>query len=618
MFVSDLSIINYRSFNAFSIELKPKTLIIGENNVGKTNLLSALTLLLNNEIGGQGSKTLKLEDFNYDVLQEFKESIATLAVRPEDVNFPSIHIKITFSDIRNDEEEALVGEWYDDGSCSSASLQYSFYCALLNKTEWVESVRETLREVADGLSPEEVRKAHQSRIDSIDFPISDYKHKIEAGHGKIKPDNWQLEVLKMDYLDALRDAKTELSASNESKLLYRILRNRDGAKYEDIKASADELNRSIGSSDSELSGIKKDISELLDILSLETESSKNRINFNFSRLEVAELLKKINLEYGDKPIAIKNNGLGRNNLLYMALVLSHIQEKFDTPDFRLIAIEEPESHISPILQKHFAENVSGNHFFNEKSNRQVILTTHSTHISSYLDLDNTVILFKDGNELKSHYIFEGMKDNASGRKTKNYLKKWLSATNSVMFFSRRLILVEGIAEKILIPKLFEKHFGTTLEKKNCQVININGVAFRNFLQIVNNGYYIKTSVITDSDSEKKSRDRAPQLEEDFSGGKIKVCISKEPTFEKELISSNTTGTGRTKLKNAITSTRPIKSKSDEFQGMFKVKLKTNDVFDLVEEYKSEFAFNLSTELDKSGDFTIPQYIIEALNFVCKD
>jgi predicted ATP-dependent endonuclease of OLD family len=610
-----MEIQNYRSLRAFTIELKPTTLIIGENNIGKTNLLNAISLILNNEIISYQKRGLSISDFNYDTVQSFKKSVADLTVISSDINFPTITIEATFTDFNNDDEEALVSEWYEDDTHKTATLKYDFYCNLANKTKWVNSIRDALPIVDEELEGEGRDKAEQLRIDSVDLPILDYKYRITAGLGGIKPDSFQLAPIKIDFLDALRDAKTELSASRENRLLYRILNNRDESEYTDIKSSADELNKAIGTDKNALFTIKNDITELLDVLSLETDPSKKDINFSFSNLNLSELLKKISLEYGDKPISIENNGLGRNNLLYMALVLSHIQSKAKVPDFRLIAIEEPEAHISPILQKHFAESVTDNGFFNDSSNRQIILTSHSTHISSYLDVNNTVVIFNNKGKLDSHYLLSGIKDDAKGKRTKNYLRKWLNATNSIMFLSRRIIFVEGIAEQILIPKLFEIHFGSKPEKKNCQIVNVNGVAFRNFLTVVNNGYFIKSAVITDSDSETKTKDRAINLKKDFDGKHIQVCISDQTTFEKELIAANSTGTGRTLLNKAIKNTRPNKSKEPDVVKQFTKKLIPDEVFELIGEHKAEFAFDLLNELDNNSKFIIPPYIIDAFKFV---
>jgi len=615
MHICKMEVQNYRSLRAFTIELKPTTLIIGENNIGKTNLLNAISLILNNEIVSYQKRGLSISDFNYDTVQSFKKSVADLTVISSDIDFPTITIEATFTDFNNDDEEALVSEWYEDDTHKTATLKYEFYCNLANKTKWVNSIRDALPIVDEELEGEGRDKAEQLRIDSVDLPILDYKYRITAGLGGIKPDSFQLAPIKIDFLDALRDAKTELSASRENRLLYRILNNRDESEYTDIKSSADELNKAIGTDKNALFTIKNDITELLDVLSLETDPSKKDINFSFSNLNLSELLKKISLEYGDKPISIENNGLGRNNLLYMALVLSHIQSKAKVPDFRLIAIEEPEAHISPILQKHFAESVTDNGFFNDSSNRQIILTSHSTHISSYLDVNNTVVIFNNKGKLDSHYLLSGIKDDAKGKRTKNYLRKWLNATNSIMFLSRRIIFVEGIAEQILIPKLFEIHFGSKPEKMNCQIVNVNGVAFRNFLTVVNNGYFIKSAVITDSDSETKTKDRAINLKKDFDGKHIQVCISDQTTFEKELIAANSTGTGRTLLNKAIKNTRPNKSKEPDVVKQFTKKLIPDEVFELIGEHKAEFAFDLLNELDNNSKFIIPPYIIDAFKFV---
>jgi predicted ATP-dependent endonuclease of OLD family len=578
--------------------------MIGANNIGKTSILKAISLLLNEEIYSHNKRTLSIEDFNIDAVIKFKECIANETTLATDIEFPEVKVTLYFSDFKDINEEAIVCAWYTNDMKNEASLTYTFSCDMLNKHEWISRMREKFS--SDDSTAERQLK--------VDLPIKDYKYKIEGGIGRVKPDSFQLEPLKMDFLDALRDAQRELSASRDNNLLFKVLKNRDESKFDDIKKSAENLNKSIREKSSELNDIKSEISTVLDLLSLEIDDSDNNINFRFSDLSVIELLKKIGLEYGDKPISVSNNGLGRNNLLYMSLVLSHIQSKSADIDFRLIAIEEPEAHINPVLQKHFSESISNANFFNKSSSKQIILTSHSTHISSYIDMENTVVLFHDEGEIKSHYLFDGISNDASGKRTKNYLRKWLSATNSVMFFSKRVIFVEGIAEQLLIPKLFEIHFGKKLEKMNCQVVNVSGIAFKNFLEIIKNGYYIKAAVLTDSDASTKSKNRAPDLKKNYDGDKIFVSISQENTFEKDLVQANIIGAGKTKIKNALKSTRPNKFAS-EGEALFKTKPDVNEIYAWIEEYKSEFSFDLLSELDKSNTFKIPKYIKDAFDFI---
>lgn len=49
MYVSQLEISNYRNFKNFTVKLKPVTQIIGENNIGKSNLLDSLGLIFSQE-----------------------------------------------------------------------------------------------------------------------------------------------------------------------------------------------------------------------------------------------------------------------------------------------------------------------------------------------------------------------------------------------------------------------------------------------------------------------------------------------------------------------------------------------------------------------------------------
>jgi len=65
----------------------------------------------------------------------------------------------------------------------------------------------------------------------------------------------------------------------------------------------------------------------LNKISLETETSTNTVDFQFSSIELSEILKKIGMQYGDEAVSIERNGLGRNNLLYIAVILVHLYEK---------------------------------------------------------------------------------------------------------------------------------------------------------------------------------------------------------------------------------------------------------------------------------------------------
>ena len=97
MHIKQLSIKNFRNFGnqPFEIELKPFTLILGENNVGKTNLITAISLLFGQDISVQRRRILELDDINYFSVQKFKEQVADSDFDWSAVDFPEVVVSAT-------------------------------------------------------------------------------------------------------------------------------------------------------------------------------------------------------------------------------------------------------------------------------------------------------------------------------------------------------------------------------------------------------------------------------------------------------------------------------------------------------------------------------------------
>lgn len=621
MYITTLRIKNYRNFGnpAFEITLKPFTLIIGENNAGKTNLLNAIGLIFSHDITIFKKRVLEIDDFNYGAIKKFKKQVCDTAINFDNIEFPSVIVEVTITDF-SDEQLAVVGDWFTNKELTEAKITYQFSLRSdwAKKKDWIEKQRERYNQkfqdkiaAASVISDDEI-------MSTIDFPIENYEYILFGGDDTTnRCDVYYLRMLKMEFLDALRDAKRELIASGDYRLLYKILNKKDHSGYAPIKSILESLEVEIKKNQN-LIEIKRDVSNLLDAVSLQEKDVDNSIDFNFSSPETSEILKKIGLTYGTNPISVEKNGLGRNNLLYLSMVLSQLQGKSSNGDytyFRVIGIEEPEAHLHPTLQNHLAENIET---INKGSKEtQLLLTSHSTHITSKLRLDNTVILFKDINGcIQHHYVLKGI-DTVKETSTINYLEKYLDATKSTMFFSKKIILVEGISEQILIPALYKLHKGVSLDKISCSIVNVNGVAFKNFLSVIKNGFFIKCLVLTDSDTGKKTENRADDLIIEFSAFSTVISIEKtiDTTFEKDLIEANKSGTGKEILLNALIKTKPNNGP------VYKTNIGTNNLdvttfFAEIEKYKSEFAFNLLDELSKnSTGFVLPKYIQDGLTFI---
>ncbi len=616
MYINNLLIQNYRNFLSTELELKPFTLVIGDNNIGKTNLLNAIGLIFSQEITIFKKRFLEIDDFNYDIVKSFKEKVADKSISNlDEIELPSVKIEASLKDF-TDEQAAIVADWCINRELTEAKIVYEFSPQVsFKKDEWIQKQRE------------------RTNLDwqTIDFPIDAYEYTIYGGDDTSnRCDLYFLRMLKMEFLDALRDAKKELVANSESRLLYKILNRKELSNYDKIKEILGSLTKELKEDNQNLKDIREDVNKLLDKVSLADVNTLNEIDFDFTSPETSEILKKLSLTYGSNPISVERNGLGRNNLLYISLLLSQIieEEKIrveykirDFTGFRFIAIEEPEAHLQPNLQNHLAENIEN--IGKEKKYLQLILTSHSSNITSKLSLANTLVLFREEKDIKSHYILNGL-DVEKDKESINYLAKYLDATKSTMFFSRKLILVEGIAEQLLLPKFFEKVTGRTLEKENCTVVNVNGVAFEHFLKVIKNGFFVKCVVFTDSDITKKTKNRAPALKRAYSSlnSLIDIQITNQETFEKDLIESNKSGIGKSTLLDILERTKKKLSNKRNVT-TFRTSLGTNDInindlFIEIENYKSEFAFNLLDKMKEDlSAINVPPYIINGLNFLVR-
>lgn len=449
MYISKLEIKNFRNFSdpPFVIALKPFTLLLGENNVGKTNLLVAVSLLFGQELSSAQRRLLDVDDINYGAVTRFKRQVADETVELDAIGFPEVLISATLTDI-TDDQHPVIGDWYTTSALNEARVTYKFSVrGNFSRKEWLEAQRAALLPVKSNLSPDEVQK---SLWKWVDFPISEYRHTLYGGdQPSHECDAYFLRMLRVEILDALRDAERELVAGGDNRLLYRVLRQSTDSRYATLKESLQALEIAVHENPA-LSGIKTDVATLLQRVSLLTEDEDHSIGLQFAAPEAVEILKKIGMTYGANPITVARNGLGRNNLLYVALMLSQLA-KSSAPApgddthvcFRFVGIEEPEAHLHPHLQDHLARNIED--IRKDHSDcLQLLLTSHSTHVAAKLQLANTAIVFRNDTDgtLSSHYILDGI-DAETNKDAVRFLSLYLDATKSRMFFARRLILVEA-------------------------------------------------------------------------------------------------------------------------------------------------------------------------------
>ncbi|EJQ9993023.1 MULTISPECIES: ATP-dependent nuclease [Vibrio harveyi group] len=516
MYISSIDISNYRSFRSQKIEFKNDiNVIVGHNNAGKTNLLRALAVVLDNS----SSKSLSIDDFNKNIpLDELK------------IAAPKVSIAVTFkkgNDHTPDDLAAIASCLTKLEEDYEAKLTYELFLPEKEQTNYLKEIDK----VKDTTSKEDIWKIIESSF------LRKYKYKIWAGKVENKEPVSSETISKFDFqfLDAIRDVERDMLSGKNNLLKdvfqffmdYDLKKNINTLKPDEIEQKVQEIrtreSKFKASSEGVLAQLHERISEGKgEILGY---ANKTGADFNDSfpdfdgSISEKDMLFALQLIIKKKTgitVPATHNGLGYNNLIYMSLLLAKMQVNSDgsymgsnAKIFPMLVIEEPESHLHPSMQQKLLK------FLSDKNNkaRQVFITTHSTHITSSCKLDNIINLYSDDEEYTVSYPSKALGNDDS----KRYVQRFLDATKSDMLFAQKVIFVEGIAEQLLIStfaKYYDNEVKKTqpdlskcLEDNHISVINVGGRYFEHFLKIFDtndeNAIPKKVVCLTDRDPVRK-------------------------------------------------------------------------------------------------------------------
>lgn len=315
-----------------------------------------------------------------------------------------------------------------------------------------------------------------------------------------------------------------------------------------------------------------------------------------------------------KYFEIYQNGLGENNLIFSSVVLGDLMNRCEDAELEIynaLLLEEPEAHLHPQYQNTFFEYLS------TLTDRglQIFITSHSPTITAKSDINNVKVLQRQGNSVKA-FCFNILTEDDYANSNRKYLRKFLDTTKSQMFFASGSILVEGIAEAILLPILSRKFLNPRkidLEKHGIEIVNIGGIAFEHFAKLYNHNderkrLFSRCAIITDSDptAEQELSDRAI-IARALKKNNLEVTLATN-TFEHDLF--ETTEANKAIMREVY---RKMHPNTQDLIGNFEVgtlmeKLKQN-------KDKAEFALQLNDRLMSEESFDVPLYIKTALEFV---
>lgn len=306
MRISKIHIEGFRNFNDETITFQNKNLIIGANDVGKTNLVYCLRLLFDKSIS---ERDLELSDSDYNAYSGAEK----------------ITITVTITDVV---EECLLSVFGGAVKDDTVLIRYT-----------------------------------NSKADTYHFFMGFNEKTLSE-----IPTRQYIKRLNMQCVDTNRDLFSFLN--HERAQLLRIakekLEDKDVKEDERIKASIQtQLNNINGQINSlhfisaALDRVNKELSDL----SIQNENQL--VRFIAGESDADRLLDKLTLAYlsEDQPLVL--GGDGRNNQIFLATWIAKQGIQKDIDHVTFYAIEEPEAHLHPsqqrklsqYIQEHFTDQV---------------------------------------------------------------------------------------------------------------------------------------------------------------------------------------------------------------------------------------------------------------------
>lgn len=454
MYLSEIKIEGYKLFsNEISIPLsKGLNLFVGENGCGKSTVIDAIRLLLNED---EYTRSGVCEEDFYASLDKKTQS--------EQINISGKFEKL----LEKEKFEYLT--WLDDEYNANLHIK-------INR---------------------ELDKRNN------------FKRKTWGGEASNSFFEWEpLNDIQCVYLPPLRDAEKKLRATKGSRLARLLLNLSKDEIIEKRKTGLTmPIEETVNKFNAELS--KKDtIKQANDLINKSLKDAlgsvfgqSTKIQFNDLTYErIVESLRLVffpNLQVSEQSVYrnLFENSLGYNNLIYLATILAEFEgmkDGFSAP--RILLIEELEAHLHPQIQVKVLKYLESQAMLNDI---QIIITTHSTTMTAATPISNITCMSisKEGD-----IVVVPLRKCGLECKAEQFINRWLDTTRSTLLFSKGVILVEGLAEAMLIPTFAalylaeyknknDRALPKTLEEAGIAVINMNGIFFQYFMQLYN-GYQV--------------------------------------------------------------------------------------------------------------------------------
>lgn len=414
-------------------------ILIGENDAGKSAIIDAIRLLL----WTTSFENVRLQDHDFHVCGASRADTLILEATLRDLA-PS--------------QEAAVLEWLTYEADGSRSL--------------------VLNLQAKRHPPQPGRRA---RIEAI----------TRSGRNGTGPEIGAAvrDLVRATYLRPLRDAEAELRPGRQSRLsqilgAHDLMAGQEKSDFDPANPTvpATTLVGMMNQAQHQIGGhkavgaVQTDINDnYLSRMSFAGDVLASQVRI-VGDASLTQILERFELSLLPPKSVHANErcprGLGYNNALFMATELVLLRTG---DELALLLIEEPEAHLHPQLQERVVELIQEPPLANQRP-VQVVMSTHSPSLAAGAAI-NSMTLVHSGRTYSLR-----PEETKLARADYEYLRRFIDATKSNLFFARGVAIVEGPAEALLLPAIAEMA-DLSFSKYGVSVVNVGDVGLYHYARI---------------------------------------------------------------------------------------------------------------------------------------
>ena len=214
----------------------------------------------------------------------------------------------------------------------------------------------------------------------------------------------------------------------------------------------------------------------------------DKLDLYFSPFDTMDFYKALDLRVREGGFTISATELGEG--IQNALVLAILQAfEARRKQGAILLIEEPEMFLHPQMQRSLYKTLR-----EIGKTNQVIYTTHSPHFVAVPDYDQVALVRKNNDGTCAR-----LSDLPMDEKRKEKLRKELDPERNELFFATRVLFVEGDTEKLAFPE-YARRLGFDLDKAGASIVEVGGK--RNLIEFcrIARSFNIPFGVVYDEDS----------------------------------------------------------------------------------------------------------------------